>query len=95
MCQGSTQYFLKRGDKEITRSMYRYYLTHDPYCTKTAMQAFNEDEEFQQRGWQNQGYGTELVRFVHKHSKADRFFRFPVLRSQYRAQFPKGTSFGT
>lgn len=51
MCQGSTQYFLKRGDKEITRSMYRYYLTHDPYCTKTAMQAFNEDEEFQQRGF--------------------------------------------
>ena len=21
-------------------------------------------------GWQNQGYGTELVRFVHEHSKA-------------------------
>ena len=22
------------------------------------------------KGWQNQGYGTELVRFIHEHSKA-------------------------
>ncbi len=37
--------------KKLDRSMYRFYLTHDPNCTKTAMQTLNANKELQKLGF--------------------------------------------
>ncbi len=37
--------------KRINRSIFRFYLTHDPNCTKTAMKSLNEQEWFRNLGF--------------------------------------------